>query len=425
MASSTTPRPRKTLAVIGGGPIGLEVAVAARTLDWQVVLFEKGEVAAHVRSWGQARLFSPFSMNRSDAGASLLKASGHALPKDDAYITAEEYRTSYLLPMAQHAILRSVVRTGETVVAIARSGFIKKDLAPARAAAPFRLLVRTTEGVERVETADVVVDASGTYSRPNALGAGGMPCPGEAAASDRIARGLCDVLGRERMAFAGKRVLLVGGGHTAATSAIALATLAEAAPGTRVVWVTRAQRSPLFPARAADPLAERRALEEAANRIAGGGTPHVAWRGGLEVVEIAPEPDGSALRVRLAGAGGEADEVVDQILANVGFGPDNSIYKELQVHECYATLGPMKLSAAVLGAGSSDCVTQSTHGLDSLVNPEPGFFILGAKSYGRNPNFLLRVGIEQVRDLFRILTGDAALDVTTAPRAPATRGEDG
>jgi len=414
-----TPETRKTLAVIGGGPIGLEVAVAARSLEWRVTVFEKGEVAAHVRSWGHARLFSPFSMNRSEAGAALLASSGHALPKDDAYLTAEEYRSSYLLPIAQHPILRGVIHAGETVVAIARSGFIKKDVSPERAIAPFRLLVRTAQGMERVEVADVVVDASGTYGRPNALGAGGMPCPGEAAAGERITRGLCDILGRERKTFAGKRVLLVGGGHTAATSAIALAALAQDAPGTSVVWVTRAQRSPLFPARAGDPLAERRALEEEANRIAAGGAAGVAWRGGFEVVEISPAMGGGAgaLRVRLAGAGGEAEEVVDQILANVGFGPDNSIYKELQVHECYATLGPMKLSAAVLGAGSSDCVGQTTHGLETLVNPEPGFFILGAKSYGRNPNFLLRVGIEQVRDLFRILTGDATLDVT-AGRAP-------
>lgn len=419
MPEPTTRAARRRIAVIGGGPIGLEVAVAARSLDWQVTVFEKGEVAAHVRSWGHARLFSPFSMNRSEAGAALLASSGHALPSDDAYLTAEEYRSTYLLPIAQHPILRGVIHAGETVVAIARRGFIKKDVSPARADAPFRLLVRTAQGMERVEDADVVVDASGTYGRPNALGAGGMPCPGEAAAEPRIARGLCDILGRDRKIFAGKRVLLVGGGHTAATSAIALASLAHDAPGTNVVWVTRADRSPLFPARADDPLAERRALEAEANRVAAGGAPNVAWRGGLEVVEIAPAASGSALRVRLAGAAGEAEEIADQILANVGFGPDNSIYKELQVHECYATLGPMKLSAAVLGAGSTDCLGQTTHGLDTLVNPEPGFFILGAKSYGRNPNFLLRVGIEQVRDLFRILTGDAALDVTARRPAPS------
>jgi len=38
-----------------------------------------------------------------------------------------------------------------------------------------------------------------------------------------------------------------------------------------------------------------------------------------------------------------------------------------------------------------------------LRNPEPGFFILGAKSYGRNSNFLLRIGWQQVDDVFEKL----------------------
>ncbi len=40
---------------------------------------------------------------------------------------------------------------------------------------------------------------------------------------------------------------------------------------------------------------------------------------------------------------------VDRVIANVGYTPDTSLYRELQVHECYASLGPMKLAAALLG----------------------------------------------------------------------------
>lgn len=418
MSDSEGNRDRRRMAVIGGGPIGLEVAIAARTLDWPVTLFEKGEVGGHVHSWGQTRLFSPFAMNRSDTGAALLAASGVTLPGDDAYLTAEEHRGAYLMPIARHPILRGVVRTGECVVAIARGGFLKKDVSPERASAPFRLLVRDASGRERVESADIVVDASGTYGRPNALGAGGMPCPGETAAEERISRGLRDIAGRDRARFAGKRTLLVGSGHTAATSALALARLVEEAPGTSVVWATRSKREPIYAAKKDDPLPERRAIEAAANRIASGGVAGIECRRGLEVVAIAPAP-GGALRVHLAGAGGEIEAVVDEIISNVGYGPDNAIYHELQVHECYATLGPMKLSAALFGSGATDCLSQATHGHDTLINPEPGFFILGSKSYGRHPNFLIRVGIEQVRDLFRILTGDAELDVTAAPRSKA------
>ena len=78
------------------------------------------------------------------------------------------------------------------------------------------------------------------------------------------------------------------------------------------------------------------------------------------------------------------------MIATVGYGPDNSIYRELQVHECYATRGPMKLAATLLGASSTDCMAQESAGADTLKNPEPNFYIIGNKSYGRNPTFLIR-----------------------------------
>jgi hypothetical protein len=65
----------------------------------------------------------------------------------------------------------------------------------------------------------------------------------------------------------------------------------------------------------------------------------------------------------------------------------------------------MNLSAALLGAGG-DCLAQEGHGVDTLVNPEPDFFILGAKSYGRNTTFLMRVGWQQVDEVFGLLEGE-------------------
>jgi hypothetical protein len=46
---------------------------------------------------------------------------------------------------------------------------------------------------------------------------------------------------------------------------------------------------------------------------------------------------------------------------------------------------------------------QTGHGADTLVNPEARFFILGAKSYGRNSAYLMRVGWQQVDDAFGVL----------------------
>ena len=48
----------------------------------------------------------------------------------------------------------------------------------------------------------------------------------------------------------------------------------------------------------------------------------------------------------------------------------------------------------------ADCLDQGGHGIDALRSPEPDFFVLGSKSYGRNNTFLLKVGFEQVDDVF-------------------------
>jgi hypothetical protein len=111
--------------------------------------------------------------------------------------------------------------------------------------------------------------------------------------------------------------------------------------------------------------------------------------------------------VALRGADGEHQEVaVDRVLSLTGGVGDHSLYRQLQVHECYATCGPMKLSAAILGAAAGgDCLSQTTHGVETLTNPEPNFFLLGSKSYGRNNTFLLRVGYEQVEEVFALLAG--------------------
>ncbi len=105
-------------------------------------------------------------------------------------------------------------------------------------------------------------------------------------------------------------------------------------------------------------------------------------------------------RYRVALLVGEQTRVeeVDQVIVNTGFGPDNALYRELQVHECYASRAPMKLATALLGAGAADCLTTPAFGADVLVNPEPDFFILGHKSYGRSPNFLLETGYQQADD---------------------------
>ena len=112
---------------------------------------------------------------------------------------------------------------------------------------------------------------------------------------------------------------------------------------------------------------------------------------------------------------------VDRVIANVGYTPDATLYRELQVHECYASLGPMALAAALLKQGGGDCLAVGPQGPNALRTPEPNFYVLGAKSYGRNPHFLLRNGFAQVREVFTLITGKPDLNLYKEDAPPKRR----
>ena len=265
---------------------------------------------------------------------------------------------------------------------------------------PFRLLLQQEDGSTRADSADIVLDCTGTYGQPNPLGDGGIPAPGEEALGDRITRTVPDVLAYPE-SWAGKRLLLVGAGHSAQTAVVDLATLAESHPQTEIIWAVRRERAE-WPVIEGDPLPERANLVRRAGAIAAGESSHVRCLTGVVVDSL--EDTDSALQVTLRRAdGSQTDEVVDRILGLTGFSGDHLLYRQLQVHECWATSGPMKLAASLLADSSSDCLDQGGHGPETLQSPEPDFFILGAKSYGRNSTFLMRVGWQQVDEVFSLL----------------------
>jgi hypothetical protein len=387
----------KHIAILGAGPTGLEAALAAAEAGRPFTLYEAApSVAGNVRAWGHVRLFTPWEMNVSPRMRRYLKApSGPECP------TGNDLAERLFEPLAALPEVAPNLRLGTRVLAIGREGLLKhEEIATAeRGRRPFRILLADASGREWTETADVVIDATGTWGHPNTLGDGGIPAPGERALAGEIRRNIPD-LAAEWEDWAGKAILLAGAGHSAQTAVRALAELAREAPGTRAVWALR-NPEPGWGTHEGDPLPERAGLAATASELAGGASPAVEARSGVAVEEIA-KPDGRWEVVLRNGAGSERI-AVDRILSLTGAVGDSSLYRQLQIHECYATCGPMKLSAALLGGGGGDCLAQTTHGADTLTNPEPGFFILGAKSYGRNNTFLMRIGWEQVGEVFGLL----------------------
>jgi hypothetical protein len=403
---------RRRIAVLGAGPIGLEAALYARALGHTVTVYERGEVAASFRRFGFLRLFSPWGLNVSPLGLRVLAEAGKPAPDAAAFPTAEEFRRHYLLPLA--AALGPAVETGVEVLGAGRFGLLKGDNIGGmrRARTPFRLLLRGGDG-EREGQADVLLDATGVYSHPNPIGDGGVPALGEEAARARIDYHLPDVRGTDRGRFAGKHVLLVGAGFSAATTLLGLVSLLEEEPGTRVVWARRSSGPDPFPLYPADPLPERARLAREGNRLAAEPPAGCTVIPGVAVKAVSAEGERLRVELRAVDGGGTPETLrVERVIANVVYRPGLEILRELQVHQCYASEGPMNLAAALLKAGGGgDCLAQVSPGPEALKSPEPAFFILGHKSYGRRSDFLLRAGLEQVRDAFRVIEEDPGLDL--------------
>ena len=85
----------------------------------------------------------------------------------------------YLEPLAATPEIAGVLHLGARVTGVTKAGIDKlKDAG--RDEAPFELVV-DEGGIERRELVRSVIDASGTWTRPNPLGAGGLPAAGERA----------------------------------------------------------------------------------------------------------------------------------------------------------------------------------------------------------------------------------------------------
>jgi cation diffusion facilitator CzcD-associated flavoprotein CzcO len=403
------------LAILGAGPLGLEAALYARFLGYDVIVIEAGEVAEHVKRWGHLQMFSRFGHCRSPLGLAALAAQDEAYepPADEARLTGREWREHYLLPLSATDLLVDHIRPHTRVVAVGKEVVWKGDLPghPDRGDWSFRILVREADGKERIEMVDGVIDATGVIGTSNYLGHGGIPAVGELALAGEIDYQWPDIRGADRARFAARHTLVVGGGASAATHVVALAELAREAAGTRVTWITRREgpagtKGPLA-CDDNDPLAARQELFRAANQLAVSPDSPVTYWPATLVERISRDDPAGPLVVELSGMHA-GDQRFDRIIANVGFRPDWTFSRELQWSAHSVTDEP---HSTILGTAGDD------NGA-AILQPEPNYHVLGAKSYGRRANFCFTDGLNQIRRLFQILGDRETLDLYATVKLP-------
>ncbi|RME27407.1 MAG: radical SAM protein, partial [Candidatus Zixiibacteriota bacterium] len=346
------------------------------------------------------------SMNTSPLGRRYLK-----LENMEGYPTGRRMKELYYDRLAALDSIAPHLVTGFTAARVGRQGLLKTDLIgdPRRAEHPFIVYGHHADGTEHTFHAKAVIDATGVYDTPNYLGQGGLPALGELSHREHISYHLRELT--DEIATA-RRFLVVGHGHSACTAILQLDSFSRQHPDVSITWVTSKPDAFPLPVQADDPLPERARVVAEANRCASGENPAIAVMTGYWVSRIDDGTGDSRLRVTLETAEGQQERVdCDYIFAMVGYQPDRSLYQELQVHECWATAAPMKLAAHLLASdASSDCLADTGGSDDLYKNPEPNFFIIGAKSWGRSTNFLLQKGQDEIRAVFRLLTGHPNLD---------------
>ncbi|WP_336705744.1 FAD-dependent oxidoreductase [Micrococcus terreus] len=337
------------------------------------------------------------------AAARLLEAEGWAAPDPEALPTGTELVEQYLAPLAATEALASRIRTGARVVAVSRAGMDKTRTA-GRLDTPFLVRVQQTDGTVEDVLASAVIDASGTWNTPNPLGQAGLEAPGEAAAraTGTITAPLPDVLGADRARFAGQHVLVVGAGHSAANTLLELGALAQDAPDTRISWAVRsADVSKVYGGEDRDELAARGALGTRLRHLVESGTIQV--HPSFTITGFTTADQG--LTVHASIPAGDRDLAVDLLVPATGFRPELGMLSELRLELDPAVEAPRQLGP-LIDPEFHSCGSVAPHGEKMLAHPEPGFYLVGMKSYGRAPTFLMATGYEQVRSIAAALAGD-------------------
>lgn len=394
-----------TVAVIGAGPVGLAAAAYLLERGIEFTLIEAdSRIASTMRDFAHVRLFSPWRYNIDSAVRRHLEPAGWIAPDPEALPAAGELVERYLAPFASLPQVQSRLQLGVRVNAISRA-YMDKVQSSSREMARFLLRLERPDGSAEELLASFVIDASGTWTSPNPLGASGLQALGENLYRNRIRYGIPDILGAERHRYEGKTTLVVGSGHSAANSLLALAELAARSHNTRIVWATRGNNlERAFGGGTSDALPARGALGSSLQTLAKSGAVRLVQN--FPIYALTEDSDGRlAVHGQAPGGAASSIEGIDEIIAATGQRPDLSMTRELRLKldpwlESTEALGPL------IDPNIHSCGSVRPHGHRELSHPEPGFYTIGVKSYGRAPTFLMATGYEQARSVVAAIAGD-------------------
>ncbi len=330
------------------------------------------------------------------ASRRLLEATGWSLPDPNALPTGEDIYRHYLKPLSRHQALSPHIRTNAKVVRITRAGADKMS-SKGREAKPFELRIESSDGAQQTVLARAVIDASGTWQNQNPLGRDPAWTPRASAGSRIASRTACPMCSAPSVrAMPTSAIAVVGAGYSAINVLLDLAQLCKNAAKTKVTWIVRGKNmSKIYGGGEDDQLPARGKLGSLLRPLVEQG--RITLVRGFHANAIAESADGLTLKGTVDEAAHEVAGV-DEIIACTGQRPDLDMTRELRL-ELDPWLEGVKALGPLIDPNLHSCGSVPPHGHRELSHPEPGFYTVGVKSYGRAPTFLLLTGYEQARSV--------------------------
>ncbi len=412
--------PPATIAVIGGGPIGIEAALYGRFLGYSMLVLDSAKVGHSLACWNDWPMPGSWNEVTTPLGMAALEAQNTHLPQGDEIPSCGEYVEQYLLPLARTDLLYDSIQINERVESISRLGcppHATVSLAQ-RSELEFRVLINSQRRGQYSQLADIVLDCSGLTKRIGLAPGGGVAIGETEKHSQAVRRGKQDISGKKRHEFVDRHCLLWGNNLEACANALELARLVAASQTTRVTWavpkrLVQDQPRFLLPDRKEELFAQVVALEsQPPDRFC----VMDAW--GIEAMRAsaadADAKDGKSLQpvaLRLQTSAEETLDLDGEVFINCANRlPDWSFAESLMVN------GETQRSP--------EC---SRRGPNSVTN-EPHYYVLGSKachlsetklgeSHEADPH---ATAFDQIRETFAIIGGRAELNLYESVKPQST-----
>lgn len=382
---NTYPRQMKSLpvAVIGAGPVGLAAAAHLYVRGIPFLLFEAGPtVAANIQLWKHIRIFSPWKYNIDKAIRKLLSQTAWESPDDEALPTGGELFEQYFRPFYELPCISENTLLNAKVVSIGRKN-VDKLKTFGREKAPF--VIQVIKDNERMQfEARAVMDATGTWSSPNPIGSGGVFATGELENGDKVFYGIPDILGQHKDRYKGKKVLVVGSGHSSINAILELEKLKARYPDTEINWVLRKENiRQVFGGQEDDALEARGALGIKIAELVKEGAVNVFTP--FQVQEIIRK-DGALAIVGIQDEQKFILPGIDEIISNTGSRPDFSFLREIRL-SIDPSLESVSEIAELIDPNIHSCGTVRPHGEKELRHPDKVFISWVRKVTDAPPHF--------------------------------------